>query len=1165
MRNIFKIVLLTGCLAQATPFRGHAQTGSDPASPVQFQPDMLAHSPEAEQMTKYVTMPVTLYSGMPNVSVPIYDLKTKSLDVPISLGYNYNGFKPAEVAGYAGLGWSVQGGGVITRMVKSRVDHYDPHVLGNDYDDYVNINLLTLKQEMLQNTALDLIDGEPDIYVFSCNGMSGKFILLQGQAYMLPYQHIRVTGSGTAGFILTDEKGNQYTFDKGERTHHKILEGTDYVPDHYSAWYLSRIVSADKADTVSYDYTGYTFQQPPVYSEVYSYEVAAGSTITLNSAHNLRETGSNGDYVQSLLLSSISYKDISIYFNLDPAPRQDIFFNDGSLSRLSSVSIFDTRRSGFSKNITLKHDYYNGKLTLMEVQSAASQDPVDSSTLQRWQFQYLGSKNASTIPGFETRSIDHFGYYNGAQNQMLFTQDDIPVSPYTFADREPHPAYSQLGMMSQMSYPTGGYSTFAYEQNQTGHYIVTGQYYHDEDTTAATATWPGNDPSFIGPASGGGTFVINEDQTPKLVADYGPSDGNPNTTEGTVKIFTLSGTPVLTMTLTGDDTESTTYPELTAGAYNYIVTASKKGVSASVSIVFYNKKPLIDNTLGPAPGLRVKTISHYDNAAATIASLVKQYTYQEGVGLWRSGTHSSTLIRHSGTCPPPAPSQPDSAVTTLQAGLYSPISDVLNNQFYYQYVEEADIGPENIGKKVYTYNCFAPDEPDVFQTSEAEYGFDHGVYYPLHRTASQYQLHDKYYFQTFTTTLTDQQYPGYYCLPVPTTDVTQPVAGVYNLYAAVHNMLVGGFKTLQSTVDSTWDMNGQNPVVAGTNYFYDNPSYVYPTRVQKWNSKGQLETTYIKYALDYPAPGNGTLAGYDSSWAALQDGAINTYNTCYDALLGALNPYQPYSLYQSQFTQVANSYHCEADLKQNSAAAFAARNANWAAYLAGLNDARYSDPTTWKRAIYHLESTNAVSTPIEQLKTIQLGDGNEYLLGATRNDFSLMTDAAGNTVAKQTQIETTELSTPLLYSSFAANPGNYYKPQVSMSYDPQMALVSQNRINKVDNVKYFYLWGYNHRFPVAEVEGSDSATVAGLVDQAVLDNPAGDNVLRTELNKIRTGLAGTRALVTTSTYDPLIGMTSKTDPAGRTTYFEYDGIGRLIDIKDLNGNIIKTFRYHFAQ
>jgi len=1152
-------------LLPAWSLTGYCQSNGDPGGPVSFQPDILPHSPEAEQMTKYVTMPVTLYSGMANVSVPIYDLKTKSLDIPISLGYNYNGFKPAEVAGYAGLGWSVQGGGVITRMVKSRVDHDDPHVLGNDYDDYVNINLMTAKQTILQNTALNLMDGEPDIYSFSCNGMSGKFILLNGQAYMLPYQHIRVSGSPNAGFTLTNDKGDQYVFNQFERTHHHQLMGTDYVPDHYSAFYLSRIVSADKADTVRYSYTGYTYQQPPNYSEVYNFSTTVGATVTLNTAHNLTETGSSGDYVQALLLSSISYKDITVSFGLDPTPRQDIFFNDGSLSRLSVIDILDNRSTGFSKKFTLLHDYYNGKLSLMEVHSISLMgDALDSSTFQRWQFQYLGSTDASTIPGFETRSIDRFGYYNGALNQMLFTHDDIAVSPYSFADRDPHPAYSQLGMMSRISYPTGGYSTFAYEQNQTGHYIVTGQTYNDYDTTSATATWPGNDPSFVGPAINGGTFVINDDETPQLTATWGPVDANVNTIEATIQISTLSGTVVYNNTLSENETSLTNYPELQAGVYNYSVIANKKGVSISASIIYYNKKPLIYNTLGPAPGLRIKTITHYDNADATTPALVKQYTYQEGAGLFKSGTHVHTLIRHSGSCSLEnnPPGLVDSAVTTLQAGLYAPISDVLNNQFYYKYVEETDVGPQNIGKKVYTYDCFEPDEPDVFQTSETDYGFDKGVYYPLHKTSSSYQLHDKAYFPTFTTYLSDQQYNGYYCAPVPTPDQTQPTVGLPNVYAAEHGMVISAYKTLQNTIDSTWDMNGANPVVSRTDYFYDNPSYIYPTRVKRTNSKEQIETTYMKYAPDYPAPGGMTLAGYDSAWANLQNAAINTYNSCYISLLNDLNPYQTYYNGDTAFDRIANSYHCESDFKTNSATAFAGRDANLVSYFTALTAAKYSDPAASKKAIYQLESMNALSTVIEQHKTITLGDGNEYLVGAVRNDFSLLNDVAGDTVAMHTQTEATELSSPLLYSSFVANPATYYRPQVAMSYDRQMAMISQQ---KPYNVKYTYLWGYNHRYPVAEVEGADSATVAALIDQSVLDNPTTDQALRTELNKIRTGLTGTRALVSSATYDPLIGITSKTDPAGRTTYFEYDGIGRLADIKDLNGNIIQTYQYHFAK
>lgn len=48
------------------------------------------------------------------------------------------------------------------------------------------------------------------------------------------------------------------------------------------------------------------------------------------------------------------------------------------------------------------------------------------------------------------------------------------------------------------------------------------------------------------------------------------------------------------------------------------------------------------------------------------------------------------------------------------------------------------------------------------------------------------------------------------------------------------------------------------------------------------------------------------------------------------------------------------------------------------------------------------------------------------------------------------------------------------------------------------------------------------------------------------------------------TYSPLIGVTSECDIANRITYYFYDGIGRLKWIKDQDGNIIKTFQYHYV-
>jgi YD repeat-containing protein len=55
------------------------------------------------------------------------------------------------------------------------------------------------------------------------------------------------------------------------------------------------------------------------------------------------------------------------------------------------------------------------------------------------------------------------------------------------------------------------------------------------------------------------------------------------------------------------------------------------------------------------------------------------------------------------------------------------------------------------------------------------------------------------------------------------------------------------------------------------------------------------------------------------------------------------------------------------------------------------------------------------------------------------------------------------------------------------------------------------------------------------------------------------------AMMTTYTYDPLIGMTSETDPNGKTTYYEYDSFGRLNAVRDNNHNLIKEYSYHIQE
>ncbi len=70
-------------------------------------------SPEAEAFEQYGNTPVDLYSGRPSVSVPIYTVDSKEIDLPISLSYDASGVRVRQVATGAGLSWNLNAGSVI--------------------------------------------------------------------------------------------------------------------------------------------------------------------------------------------------------------------------------------------------------------------------------------------------------------------------------------------------------------------------------------------------------------------------------------------------------------------------------------------------------------------------------------------------------------------------------------------------------------------------------------------------------------------------------------------------------------------------------------------------------------------------------------------------------------------------------------------------------------------------------------------------------------------------------------------------------------------------------------------------------------------------------------------------------------------------------------------
>lgn len=107
MRRLFSILFIC-----CSPFFALAQ-GDDYAQVL---------SPTAAELGKYGKIPVSYFNGLPNVSVPLTELRAKDYTLPIYLTYHAGGNKPEQHPGWVGQGWALHAGGCISRIVRGKKD-----------------------------------------------------------------------------------------------------------------------------------------------------------------------------------------------------------------------------------------------------------------------------------------------------------------------------------------------------------------------------------------------------------------------------------------------------------------------------------------------------------------------------------------------------------------------------------------------------------------------------------------------------------------------------------------------------------------------------------------------------------------------------------------------------------------------------------------------------------------------------------------------------------------------------------------------------------------------------------------------------------------------------------------------------------------------------------
>lgn len=105
------------------------------------------------------------------------------------------------------------------------------------------------------------------------------------------------------------------------------------------------------------------------------------------------------------------------------------------------------------------------------------------------------------------------------------------------------------------------------------------------------------------------------------------------------------------------------------------------------------------------------------------------------------------------------------------------------------------------------------------------------------------------------------------------------------------------------------------------------------------------------------------------------------------------------------------------------------------------------------------------------------------------------------------------------------------------------------------------VWGYQGRYLIAEIEGASHYDVSAALGSAPENFSSQATPDMTALNGLRSSLP--KALVTTYTYEPLVGVTSRTTPNGEKTTYEYNDKKQLSTVRNHEGKVAETYIQHY--
>ena len=466
-------------------------------------------APEAAGITQAGNHSVNLYTGRVTVSIPIYTYSDTDFNIPVSLEYNYNGMRPNEQPSAVGLGWFLNCGGAITREVKGFPDEEGGSIVVTTYlspyedtvypfdsipfsssfspttIDYgalgVNESPLT-SFKVAQGYGGYKYDYSSDVYHFSFLGHQGSFIRNTDGTFNVfgtsdakdNYRIEKYTqsyGDGTSAsyseFTITTGDGYKYYFgSQSEKNLYNDRVGSaekEAEANSITSWKLRKI-TAPSSREIAFVYGSHDEPQDiHCYRADYWYMYST-SPASVNSAilHSTCSAALEGITVDGTTV-------ISFENDYRPASRKAQYLQSSIVKEMdesnSPVILKSIHFADAEARLVHSYNLWGNPypfLTEVHIEGIGS-----------YKMEYNNGEDCY-FPPFGTTSTDHWGYQKGNSPTTCNVSSVYWTSISTLSARysetlgtakSPDTSASENGLMTKITYPTGGWTSFEYQPN----------------------------------------------------------------------------------------------------------------------------------------------------------------------------------------------------------------------------------------------------------------------------------------------------------------------------------------------------------------------------------------------------------------------------------------------------------------------------------------------------------------------------------------------------------------------------------------------------------------------------------------------------------------------------------------------------------------------------